>query len=178
LIYLENLVSDRKLSYQDLMEIIKLVEESSQFQDFRLKYDNVEIELSKTGPRAVAPTSASAPASSTPSSAGVPPVPATPASAPSAVAPPASAPAEIPAGLIAVRAPMVGTFYRAPEPGAKPFIEEGSNVTQDSVVCILEVMKLMNSLTADVEGVVTKILVADGQTVEYGQPLVLITPKH
>jgi acetyl-CoA carboxylase biotin carboxyl carrier protein len=171
-------VSDRKLSYQDLMEIIKLVEESSQFQDFRLKYDNVEIELSKTGQKAFVPTTASA---ASPSAlTAVAPAPAAPAAVPamSSVASASSAPTEIPPGLVAVRAPMVGTFYRAPEPGARPFIEEGSAVNQDSVVCILEVMKLMNSLTAEVEGVVTKILVADGQTVEYGQPLVLITPKN
>jgi len=175
-------VSDRKLSYQDLMEIIKLVEDSPQFQDFRLKYDDVEIELSKTGsnrPASLAPSAptvsssgaSSAPAASvsTAASSTATPVVAAPA--------PAASPHEVPAGLVAVKAPMVGTFYRAPEPGAAPFVEVGAAVTKESVVCILEVMKLMNSLTAGIDGVVAQILVADGQTVEYGQPLVLIKPK-
>ena len=172
-------MSDRKLSYQDLMEIIKLVEDSPQFQDFRLKYDDVEIELSKTGSQRSA-SSASAvlsmPVSSAPAASAT--TPAAPTAAPAASAPAqAAGPHEVPAGLVAVKAPMVGTFYRAPEPGAAPFIEVGAPVTKESVVCILEVMKLMNSLTAGIDGVIEQILVADGQTVEYGQPLVLIKPK-
>ena len=172
-------MSDRKLSYQDLMEIIKLVEDSPQFQDFRLKYDDVEIELSKTGSQRSA-SSASAvlsmPVSSAPAASAT--TPAAPTAEPAASAPAqAAGPHEVPAGLVAVKAPMVGTFYRAPEPGAAPFIEVRAPVTKESVVCILEVMKLMNSLTAGIDGVVAQILVADGQTVEYGQPLVLIKPK-
>lgn len=169
-------MSDRKLSYQDLMEIIKLVEDSPQFQDFRLKYDDVEIELSKTGSRRSASVASSSPASSVPAASVAPAAP--PTAAPAAYAPVQAAGLhEVPAGLVAVKAPMVGTFYRAPEPGAAPFVEVGAAVTKESVVCILEVMKLMNSLTAGIDGVVEQILVADGQTVEYGQPLVLIKPK-
>lgn len=172
-------MSDRKLSYQDLMEIIKLVEDSPQFQDFRLKYDDVEIELSKTGSQRSASSASAAlsmPVSSAPAASAT--TPAAPTAAPAASAPAqAAGPHEVPAGLVAVKAPMVGTFYRAPEPGAAPFIEVGAPVTKESVVCILEVMKLMNSLTAGIDGVVAQIQVDDGQTVEYGQPLVLIKPK-
>lgn len=172
-------MSDRKLSYQDLMEIIKLVEDSPQFQDFRLKYDDVEIELSKTGSQRSASSASAAlsmPVSSAPAASAT--TPAAPTAAPAASAPAqAAGPHEVPAGLVAVKAPMVGTFYRAPEPGAAPFIEVGAPVTKESVVCILEVMKLMNSLTAGIDGVVAQILVADGQTVEYGQPLIVIDPK-
>lgn len=172
-------MADRKLSYQDLIEIIKLVEDSPQFQDFRLKYDDVEIELSKTGSKR---STSLASAASSPAALSTPAAAVTQA-APPTVTPVAPVPAqatgphEVPAGLVAVRAPMVGTFYRTPEPGAAPFVEVDATVTKESVVCILEVMKLMNSLTAGIDGVVAQILVADGQTVEYGQPLVLIKPK-
>lgn len=75
-----------------------------------------------------------------------------------------------------VKSPMVGTFYRAPEPGAHPFVEVGSRVTADSIVGIVEVMKLMNSIPAGQAGVVTHILVNDGEPVEYGEALVVIEP--
>ena len=72
---------------------------------------------------------------------------------------------------------MVGSFYRSPEPGAPPFVEVGSIVNPESVVCIIEVMKLMNSLPAGVSGTITDILVSDGDPVEYGQVLILIKPN-
>ncbi|WP_258932973.1 acetyl-CoA carboxylase biotin carboxyl carrier protein [Nesterenkonia pannonica] len=74
-----------------------------------------------------------------------------------------------------VTAPMVGTFYEAPSPGAEPFVKVGDRVSADSVLCILEVMKLMNNVEAGVEGVVSEILVENNQAVEFGQPLVVIT---
>jgi acetyl-CoA carboxylase biotin carboxyl carrier protein len=77
---------------------------------------------------------------------------------------------------VVVRAPMVGTFYRAPEPGAAPFVEAGQHVTADTTVCIIEVMKLMNSIPAGCTGVVTHVLVKDAEPVEYGQPLIAIRP--
>jgi acetyl-CoA carboxylase biotin carboxyl carrier protein len=83
----------------------------------------------------------------------------------------------IPEGMIGIKSPMVGSFYRSPEPGAPPFIEIGSTVNPDSTVCIIEVMKLMNSLPAGVNGTISEILVSDGDPVEYGQILVLIKPS-
>jgi acetyl-CoA carboxylase biotin carboxyl carrier protein len=71
---------------------------------------------------------------------------------------------------------MVGTVYLAPEPGARPFVEIGQSVEADTQVCIVEVMKLMNSIVAGRKGVVSDILVDDGEAVEYGQPLFVITP--
>lgn len=76
----------------------------------------------------------------------------------------------------ALKSPMVGTFYRAPEPGARPFVEAGAAVAPDTTVCIIEVMKLMNSIPAQCRGTVAEILVGDGEAVEYGQPLIVITP--
>jgi oxaloacetate decarboxylase alpha subunit len=74
-------------------------------------------------------------------------------------------------GLIRVEAPMVGTFYRAPQPGAPPFVEEGQPVDAGQTLCILEAMKLMNEVKADVEGVVRTIHVENAQPVEFGQLL-------
>lgn len=94
---------------------------------------------------------------------------AAPAPAPAAAA---AAPAE-PAGH-AVKSPMVGTFYRAASPGAKPFVEVGSQVKQGETICIIEAMKILNEIEADKSGTVTQILVDNGQAVEYGQPLLII----
>ena len=74
----------------------------------------------------------------------------------------------------ALAAPMVGTFYRAPSPDSPPFVEVGKTVSAGDVVCIIEAMKLMNQIEADKSGVVTAILVEDGQPVEFGQPLIVI----
>ena len=97
------------------------------------------------------------------------------ASAP--VAAPAAAPAaEVPAepeGHV-VKSPMVGTFYRSSAPGAKPFIEIGQNINAGETLCIIEAMKLLNEIEADQSGVVKKVLVENGQPVEYGQPLFII----
>ena len=73
-----------------------------------------------------------------------------------------------------VKSPMVGTFYRAASPGAKPFIEVGDNVQAGDTLCIIEAMKLMNEIESDKSGVVKQILVENGQPVEFGQPLVVI----
>lgn len=119
---------------------------------------------------------------------GMPPAAAQPvaaspltASAPAAVpvlgAAPASAAEEEPVlNGTEVKSPMVGTFYRAPSPEAAAYVEVGSTVTEDSVLCIVEAMKLMNEIKAEVRGKVLKILVKNGEPVEYGQPLFLIEP--
>ncbi len=80
------------------------------------------------------------------------------------------------AGCVEVRAPIVGTFYRAPAPDAPPYVEEGDRVEKGQVLCIIEAMKLMNEIESEVSGVVKKILVKNGEPVEYGQPLFLIQP--
>jgi acetyl-CoA carboxylase biotin carboxyl carrier protein len=75
-----------------------------------------------------------------------------------------------------VRSPMVGTFYRAPSPDAKPFVEVGQRIQADQTVCIIEAMKMLNQIEAETAGVVTEILVENGQPVEYDQPLFVIAP--
>ena len=89
------------------------------------------------------------------------------------VAAPAAAPPEEPVGHT-VKSPMVGTFYRAPSPGAPSFVEVGQSVTKGQTLCIIEAMKLLNEIEADADGVVKEILVENGAPVEYGQPLVVL----
>jgi len=93
---------------------------------------------------------------------------------------PAAAPAEAPAGsgkkTVEVKAPMVGTFYRAPSPESPAFVEINQNIEVGQVVCILEAMKLMNEIKTDIKGRVVDILVDNAEPVEFGQPLFLIEP--
>lgn len=100
------------------------------------------------------------------------PAPVVAAAAPAA-APAAAAAAPAPAGHV-VKAPMVGTFYRAPNPGASPFVEVGQSVKEGDALCIIEAMKLLNEIEADKAGVIKEILVENGEPVEYGQPLFAI----
>ena len=88
-----------------------------------------------------------------------------------AVAAPVAAP--LPAGHL-VKSPMVGTFYRSSSPGAKPFVEIGSQVKEGETVCIIEAMKILNEIEADKTGIVVQILCENGQAVEYGQPLFVV----
>ena len=80
------------------------------------------------------------------------------------------------AGLAIIKSPIVGTFYRSPEPGAEPFVEVGSTVSNGQVVCIIEAMKLMNEIDADQDGEIVTIFVEDGQPVQYGESLFAVRP--
>lgn len=174
---MEKQLTDRELAYRDLLEIVQWVEKSAQVNEFRLSYKGVEIEIVKTrnGERSKPAAPRTLPGPDTE------PVQLAPESWAAEVDRPAASPtspgaAAIPDGMHVIKAPMVGTFYRAPEPGAQPFVRPGDAVKVGDTLCILEVMKLMNSLDADAPGVVREILVADGQVVEYAQPLILIEP--
>jgi len=103
-----------------------------------------------------------------------------PASAPSGTSVPATpVVADVVAeALVTIEAPMVGTFYRAASPTADPYVREGELVKEGQVVCIIEAMKLMNEIETKAAGRVTKVLVENGQPVEYGQPLFLIDPQR
>jgi acetyl-CoA carboxylase biotin carboxyl carrier protein len=110
-----------------------------------------------------------------------PPVVAAPA--PALPAAPAALPdsvviVERPGNMVTIEAPMVGTFYRASSPTAEPYVREGDTVKEGQIVCIIEAMKLMNEIEAKTAGRVAKILVENGQPVEYGQPLFLIEPSR
>lgn len=100
--------------------------------------------------------------------------------APQSAAPVATPSAAAPAAndkTLKVTAPMVGTFYRAPAPDAKPFIQEGARVEVGQVFCIIEAMKLMNEIKSEVSGKIVKILVSNGQAVEFGQPILVVDPS-
>jgi acetyl-CoA carboxylase biotin carboxyl carrier protein len=90
--------------------------------------------------------------------------------------PMASATQVVSTGEIDIRSPMIGTFYRSPSPEAASYVEVGSEVSPDTVVCIIEAMKVMNEIKAEVKGIVTQALVENGKPVEFGQPLFKVRP--
>lgn len=112
-----------------------------------------------------------------------PPVAAPPPAAPAAPAPQAAAPAaSIPepstddANLLRIESPMVGTFYSAPNPDSPSYVEIGARVSPDTVVCIIEAMKIFNEIKAECSGTIEKVLVKNAEAVEFGQPLFLVRP--
>jgi acetyl-CoA carboxylase biotin carboxyl carrier protein len=88
-----------------------------------------------------------------------------------------AAPPPLATGEIDIKSPMIGTFYRAPSPEAGNYVETGSEVNADSVVCIIEAMKVMNEIKSEVKGTITQILVENGKPVEFGQPLFKVRPN-
>ena len=153
------------LTYDDLLRIVELIKSTEHFSEFRLKVGDIELELRHRKSGASAPVSAHVKAGAIEST-----VPDRTQRAPAASA-------EWSEGSVVIRSPMVGTFYRAPQPGAPPFVEVDQAVKPDSVVGIIEVMKLMNSITAGVHGTVERILVGDASPVEAGQPIIVIRPN-
>jgi acetyl-CoA carboxylase biotin carboxyl carrier protein len=172
------------MNLKELKELIELVSEKG-FAEFELERQGFRLRICRSKePTAPHPTSAATPVI-VPASLSVPfdlstvarekPVEsAQPAAAPSL--PEASQPAGAESAtddsqLHMIKSPIVGTFYRAASPTSEPFIKIGDHVEPDSVVCIIEAMKLMNEILAEVTGEIVKILVENGQPVEYGQPL-------
>ena len=100
------------------------------------------------------------------------------AAAPAEAAPAVAAPAEAEEEGYLVPAPMVGTFYAASSPGAAPYVQVGDRVNEGDTLCIIEAMKMMNQIEADVSGVVKSIRVQNGEPVEYGQTLIVIDQRH
>ena len=153
------------LSYDEISEILKVIDGSA-CDELVLETADVKLVVRRRG--AAGPAPAIEPPRSAPS---------TPSAAP-AVAQPAvrsAAPAEL-AGAGAVIAPMVGTFYRSPSPGAPPFVEVGSKVKKGDPICIIEVMKLFTTIHAEWDGTVAEIGAENAKLVEYGQMLFVITP--
>lgn len=99
---------------------------------------------------------------------------------PAPVAPAPAAPVAVPAedtGLVPIRSPMVGTFYSASDPNSKPYVSPGTEVGPDTVVCIIEAMKVFNEIKAELAGTVEKVMVQNAQPVEFGQPLFMVRPR-
>ncbi len=155
--------TEASLNMAELRELAELVNEHG-FTDFEFENENIRIRLSKTAPaqfvQAAPPVAASTVAAPQPSSITAETV--------SAETPTAAA---IEEDLFKITSPIVGTFYRSPSPDKAPYVQEGDRVSDSTVVCIVEAMKLMNEIQAETSGEIVKIYVENGQPVEYGQPL-------
>ena len=152
-----------QLDHQQLRELISLLGDSD-IQELKLEGEDFRLELRRNLPAAQAPVVVQA----APVAAAAP-LPATPSVAP----PPAAA---VRGDLVEITAPMVATFYRSPAPGEPSFVELGARISVGQTVCILEAMKLMNELEAEVSGEVVEILVENGTPVEFGQVLMRVKP--
>lgn len=152
------------LDAKDVEQILKLLEQSS-FNELSLEFEGMKLALRRGGASPPPPERAAAP---------VAPVAPTPAAAPAAVVSAPTAPAASGPGLADVPSPLLGVFYRAPKPGEPAFVEVGQRVEADTVIGIIEVMKLMNTVRAGVTGEIVAIPASNGALVEYGQTLVQI----
>src|SRR2546423_10051542 len=158
------------MDLKEVKELIELVSEKG-FAEFEIEHEGFRLHISRSKEPPViqaAPTPVilSAPlpvATEAVAPAAPPPVPAPPSAK--------ATPAVADAALHVIKSPIVGTFYRASSPQVKPFVNVGDRVEADQVVCIIEAMKLMNEIQAEVGGVIVEIYVKNGQAVEYGEPL-------
>ncbi len=152
------------MDLKDIKAIIDLMKKNS-ITEFELERQDSKIKLKRglNGGPAVQYEEATVPVA----------VPAAPT--PGAVAAPTPQPAAT--GEIDIKSPMIGTFYRAPSPEAGNYAEVGTEVNADTVVCIIEAMKVMNEIKSEVKGIVTQVLVENGKPVEFGQPLFKVRPN-
>jgi len=162
------------LDLRELKEILQILEEK-EITEFELEEEGMKLRIRKAAAssnHAAAPAAAVtlAPTSSSPMA--MAPVPA--ASAAPVAAP--AAPTAEEAGLVVVKSPIVGTFYRSPDPGSPPFVSVGDKVRMGQVLCIIEAMKLMNEIEAEAAGEIVKVHHESGQPVQYGEPLFDIRP--
>jgi acetyl-CoA carboxylase biotin carboxyl carrier protein len=161
------------MNQKELKELIEFLIEKD-ITEFELERGDVKVRIKRGTPEAASPAPAeriiTVQASSAPH-----------VQAPPAVAAPVPAPTPEPApvqeALHMVRSPIVGTYYESPSPGSPPFVKVGDVVEAGQIICIVEAMKLMNEIEADASGEIVKMLVANGQPIEYGQELFAIRPK-
>ena len=152
---------------EELRELISLLRDNG-LAELELENEGFRVRLRReSGLAEATPVTAPAPA----------PAPAAAPSGPTHPGTQATTAASQDQDLHIIPSPIIGTFYRSPSPNAEPFVKIGSNVEYDSVVCIIEAMKLMNEIKAEATGEVVKIYVENGQPVEYGQPLFGIQPQ-
>jgi acetyl-CoA carboxylase biotin carboxyl carrier protein len=140
------------------------------------QHDLAEVEIEEEGRRLRVRKMETRVVAAAPAALPVAAAAAAPAAGPAPEAPHAAAPAAPKENLHTIKAPMVGTFYRSPSPDSDPYAEVGKRVTQESVVCILEAMKVMNEIKAECTGEIVKVCVQNGEAVEYDQPLFLVKP--
>ena len=155
------------MEFDDIERILELVKQH-ELAEFELERDGLKLRIRKTAPSAPHPAP----------QAPLPTVTSHPAPPPTPVLPPASlaetVEEESPVEIVVVKSPIVGTFYRCPEPGAASFVEVGERVQKDQVLCIIEAMKLMNEITSEYEGEIVNAYVENGKPVQYGERLFAI----
>ena len=140
-----------------IKQVIDLMKRS-ELSEFELEEEGFKLRLSRKNGEAATQIIQAAPA-------------ATPVAVPTPVAETESAAPAEEAGISLVKSPMVGTFYRSPSPDSPSFVDVGAKISEDSVVCIIEAMKVMNEIQAEIKGTITEILVENGDSIEFGQPL-------
>lgn len=161
------------ITAEEISRLLALLEKSS-FDEIRIDEGELHIALSRNGASLTASPAAARPET--------PPPPAAAPAAPTPVAsqpsrPPSGAPAAAAeAGLVEIKAPIVGIFYTSPEPGAEPFVAAGQAIDAEMTVGIIEVMKVFNTVPAGLAGTIVRRLVENGEFVEFGQPLFLVRP--
>lgn len=181
--YKSKRVVDMTLSENDVLHILRLVEESS-FDSLQLEYGDIKLAVSKSGnfaPQvAQTPVQAAAEAPVAPAASVVEKAAEKldQSATPVETARQSEVPAAASSSLVAVEAPVVGVFYAAPEPGAEPFVQIGSEVDADTTVGLVEVMKIFNGVSAGLKGRIVEVCVEDSQLVEYGQPLFMVEPSE
>jgi acetyl-CoA carboxylase biotin carboxyl carrier protein len=153
---------------KDIKAIIDLMKKNS-ISEFEMEKQDFKIRL-KRGLNGGTPV---APLDELPSAVAV----AAPLQVPAPAPPAATMPQPPVTGEVEIKSPMIGTFYRAPSPEAASYVEVGSDVNSDTVVCIIEAMKVMNEIKAEVKGVITQVLVENAKPVEFGQPLFKVRPS-
>lgn len=152
------------IDIRKLKELVRLMVENDLAElDLKDQEETVTIKRGVAGPVVSAPIMRASPASMTDSDNGGPEHAATP-------------PAAETSGLVAIESPMVGTFYSSPNPDSPPFVSIGAAVSNDSVVCLIEAMKVFNEIKAEITGTIERILVNSGDAVEFGQKLFLVRP--
>ena len=164
--------ADSNIKPQDVESLIELFK-ASNWDEMHVQVGEFELFLSNDP--AAAPSRAAPAASAAPAPTSAVPVTVAPASSAPA-APAAHGAVVIPDGMVAIRAPNLGTFYRAPKPGAPPYVEVGQAIDETTEVCLIEVMKLFAPVAAGVRGTVRQILATDGTMVEFDAPLILVEP--
>ncbi len=158
------------MDHRELKKLVQLMNDN-ELVELEIEREGERVHLRKSSPEAIRAVPmdmghfAHAPAANSV------PQPAGAASAPEAAAEESNA---IPAGTKPIRSPMVGTFYRRPSPDSDPYVDVGSQVDEDTVVCILEAMKVNNEIKAELDGEIAEVLVEDGHPVEFDQPLFLV----
>ncbi len=171
---------ETQLTEDEVLQILDLVEKSN-FDYLDLEIGDLKLTVSKSGVPAVpaavsvtqaAPAPVAAPAVEAPAA----PPPAASEPAPAAESAPASQPVTVKEGTVPIPAPMVGTFYATPEPGAPPFVKLGDHVDAETTVGLVEVMKVFNAVSSGTAGTIDEVCVESGQFVEHGQTLFLVRP--